>query len=126
LAVNLLAVGLVLGLAGWAGVALNSITMMVAAISLSIAVDDSVHFLTHWREERRNGLSVEQALTSTLQVKSRPILSSSLVLMGVFLVFQFSSFPPVEDFGLLAAAAFAAALVGVLALLPLLLNWKRS
>jgi hypothetical protein len=120
LTVNLFAVGLVLGLAGWMGVTLNSVTAMVAAISLGIAEDDSVHFLTHWREARRAGRSTDEALAETLQVKARPIISSSLVLLGVFLVFRLSSFPPVEDFGLLAAGAFAAALVSVLLLLPVL------
>ena len=120
LTINLVAVGLVLGLAGWMGVTLNSVTAMVAAISLGIAVDDSVHFLTHWRQARRAGRSTEEALAESLQVKARPIISSSLVLLGVFLVFRLSSFPPVEDFGLLAAGAFAAALVSVLLLLPVL------
>jgi len=120
LTVNLFAVGLVLGLAGWMGVTLNSVTAMVAAISLGIAEDDSVHFLTHWRHARRAGRSADEALAESLQVKARPIISSSLVLLGVFLVFQLSSFPPVEDFGLLAAGAFAAALITVLLLLPVL------
>ena len=120
LTVNLFAVGLVLGLAGWLGVTLNSVTAMVAAISLGIAEDDSVHFLTHWRHARRAGRSTDEALADTLQVKARPIISSSLVLLGVFLVFQLSSFPPVGDFGLLAAGAFAAALITVLLLLPVL------
>ena len=120
LAINLVAVGLVLGFAGWLGVKLNSVTVMVAAISLGIAVDDSVHLLTHWRELRRAGRSAEEALAESLQVKARPIISSSLVLLGIFLVFRLSSFSPVEDFGLLAAGAFAAALVSVLLLLPVL------
>jgi hypothetical protein len=120
LTVNLFAVGLVLGLAGWVGITLNSVTAMVAAISLGIAEDNSVHFLTHWREARRAGRSTEQALAETLELKARPIISSGLVLLGVFLVFQLSSFPPVKDFGLLAAGAFAAALGCVLVLLPVL------
>jgi predicted RND superfamily exporter protein len=98
---------------------------MVAAISLGIAEDDSVHFLTHWREARRAGCSTEAALAESIRVKARPIISSSLVLLGVFLVFQLSSFPPVKDFGLLAAGAFAAALVAVLRMPVLVLKTER-
>lgn len=122
LAVNLFAVVLVLGLAGWAAIPLNSVTLMIVAITLGVAVDSSVHFLTRWRAERRDGADVERALWRTLQVKARPIVSAASVLLAVFLLFGFSSFPPVVDFGWLAAGTFAAALLGVLFLLPGLLS----
>ncbi len=122
LAVNLFAVVLVLGLAGWAAIPLNSVTLMIVAITLGVAVDGSVHLLTRWRAERRDGTDVERALRRTLQVKARPIVSAALVLLAVFLLFGFSSFPPVVDFGWLAAGTFAAALLGVLFLLPGLLS----
>jgi len=48
---------------------------------------------------------------------------TSFILIAVCLVFWCSSFPPVRDFGLLSAAAFAAALAAVLVLLPAL--WHR-
>jgi predicted RND superfamily exporter protein len=51
-------------------------------------------------------------------------VSSSLVLLGVCIVFVFSSFPPVVHFGLLAAGAIAAALISVLVLLPALLGFS--
>jgi uncharacterized protein len=92
----------------------------VAAIGLGIAVDDSVHFLTHWREECRHGCEINEALRRTLAVKARPITCSSLILIGVFLIFAMSSFPPVVHFGLMAAGAFVLALVSVLLLLPAL------
>jgi hypothetical protein len=47
-----------------------------------------------------------EALRRTLDAKARPILCSSLVLIGVFLIFGLSSFPPVVDFGWLAAGVF--------------------
>ena len=45
LAVNLLPVGMIIALQGIAGVPLNSITIMVAAIALGVAVDDTIHFI---------------------------------------------------------------------------------
>jgi uncharacterized protein len=115
---NLLPVLCVLAMAGLAQISLNSITIMVAAVGLGIAVDDSVHFLTHWREERRRGLDAATALRRTLAIKARPITCSSLILIGVFLIFWLSSFPPVVHFGLMAAGIFVLALSSVLLLLP--------
>jgi hypothetical protein len=117
---NVLPVVCVLAAAAVAAIPLNSITIMVAAICLGIAVDDSVHFLTHWREERRRGCEINEALRRTLAVKARPITCSSLILIGVFLIFAMSSFPPVVHFGLMAAGAFVLALLSVLLLLPAL------
>jgi uncharacterized protein len=118
LASNALPVVGVLAAASLAQVSLNSITIMVAAIGLGIAVDDSVHFLTHWREEQRLGHDAATALRRTLAVKTRPITCSSLILVGVFSIFWLSSFPPVVHFGLMAAAIFLLALLSVLLLLP--------
>jgi len=116
--VNVIPIGLVLGAAGLADVPLNSVTVMLAAIVLSIAVDDAVHFLTHWRDEMRTTGDASQAVANTLRVKGPPIVSTSLVLIGVFAPFALFSFPPLRHFGVLAAVAFAAATVSVLTLLP--------
>lgn len=121
LTINALPVGLVIAGAGLLAVPLNSITVMVGAISFGIAVDDSIHFLTHWRELRRAGMPPDEALRRTLELKGRAIVWTSVILIGVCSVFWFSSFPPVRDFGILSAAAFATALVSVLGFLPVLL-----
>lgn len=122
LAINVIAVLLVLAVAGFADMPLNSITVMVAAVALGIAVDDSIHFITHWKEERARGAGPAQAIASTLRVKGCAIIVTSAALMAIFSIFAFSSFPPVVDFGVLSASAFAAALVSVLVLLPALLR----
>jgi predicted RND superfamily exporter protein len=118
LLINVLPVAAVLALSAVFGVSLNSVTIMVAAVCLGIAVDDSVHFITHWRDERKQATDPATALRRTLDAKARPIICSSLVLIGVFLIFGLSSFPPVVDFGWMAAGSFLAALVAVLVGLP--------
>jgi predicted RND superfamily exporter protein len=120
---NAIAVAAVIAVAGYADVPLNSITVMVAAISLGIAVDDSIHFITYWREERHTGAAPEGAILNTLRAKGRPIISTSVILMAIFAVFWFSSFPPVVHFGLLSALAFAIALAAVLFFLPAILSF---
>jgi predicted RND superfamily exporter protein len=115
-------VALVLALAGWAGWPLNSITVMMGAIALGIVEDDTIHFITHWRTQRRAGADPEAALRDTLMVKGRPILATTAILVAVFALFGLSSFPPVHQFGLLLAGAFVAAQVAVLVWLPALLR----
>ena len=123
---NAIPAALVVAVTGYANVPLNSITIMVAAICLGIAVDDSIHFITHWLEERRRGTSTGEAIRNTLRAKGRPITWTSLILIGIFGVFWFFSFPPVVHFGLLSALAFATALVSVLFVLPSFLHWFKG
>jgi predicted RND superfamily exporter protein len=117
LAATCLPVAVAMAGLGLGGIPLNSITVMVGAVCLGIAVDHSVHFLTHWRQGRQQGLPADKALKHTLQKKSGPVTVSTLVLAGVFSLMLTCSFPPVAAFGGLAASAFlmtwATVLVGV-------------
>ena len=122
LAVNLLPVGMIIALQGVAGVPLNSITIMVAAIALGVAVDDTIHFITHWRDERQAGASPAEATRSALRVKGRPIVATTIILVGMMMVFWVSVFPPVVHFGLLLAVGLAGALLAALVLLPVWLG----
>jgi hypothetical protein len=106
-------------------VPLNSITVMVGAIALGLVEDDTVHFLTHWRQARAAGLPANDAVTDTLRVKGRPILWSTVILVLVCALFAVAAFPPVRQFGLLLAAAFVAAQVSLLLLLPAWLSEPR-
>lgn len=123
---NSVPVGLALAIAGYAGVPLNSINLMVGALALGIAQDDTVHFITHWRERIRAGDSCGAALCDTFAVKGRPIIWTTVILVGVFALFGLSSFPPVVQFGLLLAGAFVAAQVSVLLFLPACLAGRRE
>jgi len=122
LVVNLLPVGMIIALQGFAGVPLNSITIMVAAIALGVAVDDTIHFITHWRDERQAGASPAEATRSALRVKGRPIVATTIILVGMMMVFWVSVFPPVVHFGLLLAVGLAGALLAAMVLLPVWLG----
>jgi len=126
LAVNLLPVGLIIALQGFADVPLNSVTIMVAAIALGIAVDDTIHFITHWREEMVGGASARGAVRQAMVVKGRPIVATTAILVGMMGVFWVSSFPPVVHFGLLLAVGLVGALVAALVLLPAWLGRRAS
>lgn len=125
LTVNIVPVLLVLGLAGFLDIPLNAISVMVAAVAFGIAVDDSVHFITSFLKHRSEGNSLSQATALALASKTRPIILTSLILVGIFATFLAFSFPPVVHFGLLCAAAFLASLVTTLVFLPALVQ-KRA
>lgn len=119
-------VAFALGLAGVAGVPLNSVTVMAAAIALGIAVDDAIHLTTHWRWLRRNGLDPAAAVREALRVKGPPIVWTSVILVAVAGLFGCSSFPPVVAFGALTTLALAGALAAVLFFLPAVLCGMES
>ena len=118
---NLVPILLTLGFMGAAGIRLNPATVMIAAIAFGIVVDDSIHFLTHYREERRRGVEVRAAILDTLGAVGRPLWITSLVVASGYSVLCFSSFVPLFDFGILSAATMLAALAGNLVLLPAVL-----
>ena len=122
---NAIPVGLVVAVQGLADVPLNSLTVMVAAIAFGIAVDDTIHFITHWRDERRRGVPARDAVLNTLRVKGRPIVCTTIILVGIMCVFFLASFPPVIAFGWLSAIGYTAALGVALGLLPIFLAGRR-
>jgi hypothetical protein len=117
-ATNLLPLLVVFGVMGAADVPLNSITVMVGALALGVAVDDAIHLLL-WM--RRESGSPRERLTATLSAKARPVATTSAVMTVVFALFLLSWFPPVRVFGALGALAMACALGATLVLLPTLL-----
>lgn len=122
LAVTVLPVLCVLGIAGYAGVKLNSITVMAGAIATGVAVDDAVHFVTCWRTKLNRTGDPGIATEETLLIKGPPILFTSLILIGAFALLHLSSFGPVGTLGLLAAASLAVALPQIVWILPALLE----
>jgi len=138
LVVNVLPLATILAVMGFSGLPLNSVTVMVSAVALGVAVDDAIHVVAALAAEFRRLATEDKRAARTLtdaeararrdavvaavySVKLRPVAATSAILTGGFLLFLFSSFPPVADFGLLAALGLAVALGTVLVVLPVLL-----
>lgn len=111
--VNLLPVLMAGSLAALLRIPLNSVTVMVAATVLGLAVDDSIHLVTRWRSARSAGRAANASLAEAFRSKGRPVLWTTVILVTVFLLPGGSSFPPAKHFGGLGAFALAAALAGV-------------
>jgi len=125
LGISLVPLAVLAVLAAWFAVPLNSVTVMVAALVLGISIDDAVHLVTHWVQLKKQGVEPAKALVESLEAKGPAILCTSLILIGFSVSLLWISFPPVQDFGWLSAAAYTAALVAVLFALPSLLAPRR-
>ena len=118
---NLLPIIMTLGLLGAAGITLRTSIVVVFSISLGIAVDDTVHFITRCRNELQQTGDYDKALHNTFIGTGRPIIFTSVLLFLGFGVLGGSNFIPTRNFGMLSAVTMVSALVGDLFLLPALL-----
>ncbi|MFQ5734980.1 MAG: RND family transporter, partial [Planctomycetaceae bacterium] len=119
---NVFPVLFVMGVMGAFNVPLNSGTVMVTTIALGVALNDTVHFIMHYRERRLEGEAVDAALSDTFAEIGRPIVLTSVVNCLGFSIFLLSEFRPMWEFGLMTGIAMLAALLGDLVMLPSLLS----
>ncbi len=118
---NVFPVVVIFGLMGHLGVLVNIGSMMTASVAMGVAVDDTIHFLTWFRDGVRQGMSRQQAIMLAYQ-RCATAMTQTTLIGGVGLsVFAASTFTPTQRFGVLMLALLAAALVGDLILLPALL-----
>jgi predicted RND superfamily exporter protein len=119
---NALPILVVMGAMGWIGLKINMGAAMIAAVSLGLSVDSSIHYLTSFRRALRVGKSVHEALTEVQQTVGRAIVFSTIALIVGFLVLTTSDFVPTIYFGTLVSLAMAGGLAGNLVILPVLLK----
>ncbi len=112
------AVMLNFGIMGWFGIRLDIATSIIAAITIGIGVDDTIHFLNTFRWFRMQGEDVDTAIAHTLKVAGKAILFTSLALIFGFSVMEFSTFKPLILFGLLMTITMVATTIGALLVLP--------
>lgn len=118
---NLLPIITAFGVMGYFGIPLDVHTLLVVPIIIGIAVDDTIHFLTHFRLEFQFSQDVKQAILHAYREAGQAIVFTSLVLSIGFLVFTFSSNLGFSYFGILSALSILMATVSDLILLPSLL-----
>ncbi|MCA9069007.1 MAG: MMPL family transporter, partial [Planctomycetaceae bacterium] len=109
---------LTVGYMGWQGYDMNASNVIVFAIALGIAVDDTIHFLFRFRDEHQRVGDVTQAIHLALEGTGRAIILTSFLIVIGLAVLLFSQFIPTRRFGELLIVTMAGALVGDLLLLP--------
>ena len=126
IAANVLPVVALLGLMGWAGVAVDPANAMVAAILLAVAEDDTMHVAIRYLRERGAGLSARRAIVTTLEHVGEPLVVTGICLALGFAVLMFSRWGGLVSFGLLASLGILLALIGDLLLVPAALCRTRE
>lgn len=119
---NAMPVVVYFGVLGLTGVTLNVITSLVACIVLGIAVDDTIHFLVRYREERESQETLPAA-AAALRTVVRPVVSSTLALCGAFYALTLSGLRHMVEFGWLAMAMMLFALAVDLTFTPALASF---
>ncbi len=118
---NLLAAGMVLGLMGWLGIPLDLMTITIAAITIGIGVDDTIHYVHRFQVEfPKYGkyLATVEACHGSIGIA---LYYTSLTIAVGFSILALSSFIPTIYFGLLTGFAMIVALLSNLTLLAALL-----
>ena len=125
---NLTPLVVTLGYIGLRGYDLNTGNVVVFAISLGIAVDNTIHFLARFREEIKTANDTSAAVVRTLNGTGRAIVVTSVLMLSGFGLLLFSDFLPTRRFAELSMVTMSAALLGDLVILPasLILFWKRE
>ena len=112
---------LTLGYMQLRGYDLNRASVIVFAIGLGVAVDDTIHFLVRYREESRDGGPVSVAIRKTLHGAGRAMVITTLLMIVGLAFVHTSEFMPTRRFAELTSVMMIAALIGDLCLLPALL-----
>jgi uncharacterized protein len=122
---NVLPIAVTLGFMGYAGIKLDTATVMIASVAIGIAVDDTIHYLHRFRRELEKDGDYNAAMERTSLGIGRAIVFTSIVLFFGFSVLIFASFVPTIYFGMLTAVTMVSAVIGDLLLLPVLLIWLK-
>ena len=123
---TLVAAGSVLGLMGWLGIPLDIMTITIAAITIGIGVDDTIHYTHRFREELARDGDHWAAVRRAHGSVGRALYYTTVTITLGFSILVLSNFVPTIYFGLLTGAAMVLALVANLTLLPLLLAQCRA
>lgn len=125
LAPNLVPVAVGFGAMGWLGLPLDAATALLGALVLGIAVDDTVHVLSGFQRRTRAGQPVASAVEGALREVLPPVVATTVIVGGGFVVLGFSGFLPIRHLGFLTAGILVLCLLSDLLLLPALLGQGR-
>jgi len=123
---NVLPVLAVLAILGLSDIKMNMGAAMIAAVSIGLSIDGSVHFLSSYRRKLARGRSPYHAMIYAQKQIGLPLLMATLALVVGFSVLAFSEFIPTATFGILTAAALVAGTATNLTLLPALLGGRPT
>ena len=122
---NFMAAFLILGIIGLLGIPLDMMTITIAAITIGIAVDNSIHYIYRFKEEFKKTNDYNLTLEKCHNTVGVAILNTSITIVFGFSILVLSNFIPTIYFGVFTGIAMLLAMLSVLTLLPrLILTFK--
>ncbi|MDA8890793.1 MMPL family transporter [Candidatus Pelagibacter sp.] len=118
---NFIAAFFILGIIGLLGIPLDMMTITIAAITIGIAVDNSIHYIYRFKEEFLKSKDYNKTLKMCHSTVGVAILNTSITIVFGFSILVFSKFIPTIYFGVFTGIAMLLAMVSVLTLLPSLI-----
>ena len=118
---NFLAAFFILGIIGLMGIPLDMMTITIAAITIGIAVDNSIHYIYRFKEEFNKINNYKITLDRCHSTVGIAILNTSITIVFGFSILVLSNFIPTIYFGVFTGIAMLLAMISVLTLLPKLI-----
>ena len=118
---NFIAAFFILGIIGLLGIPLDMMTITIAAITIGIAVDNSIHYIYRFKEEFKDLGDYKKTLELCHATVGKAILNTSITIVFGFSILVLSKFIPTIYFGIFTGLAMLLAMVSVLTLLPSLI-----
>ena len=118
---NFIAAFFILGIIGMLGIPLDMMTITIAAITIGIAVDNSIHYIYRFREEFEKIKNYKITTDRCHNTVGIAILNTSITIVFGFSILILSNFIPTIYFGVFTGLAMLLALLSVLTLLPRLI-----
>jgi len=126
---NLIPLLMCVGFMGWVGIPIRTSTALIFSVALGVAVNDTIHFVTRFREELFATGDRKEAVRRTIMSTGRAIMFTSIVMIFGFGTMMTTNFVGIFQMGLLGVVTLSAALIGDLLLLPVMLvvfrPWER-
>ncbi|WP_440910305.1 efflux RND transporter permease subunit [Candidatus Pelagibacter sp.] len=118
---NFIAAFFILGIIGLLGIPLDMMTITIAAITIGIAVDNSIHYIYRFKEEFSKLKDYNSTLKTCHSTVGVAILNTSITIVFGFSILVLSKFIPTIYFGMFTGLAMLLAMISVLTLLPALI-----
>jgi len=118
---NFIAAFFILGIIGLLGIPLDMMTITIAAITIGIAVDNSIHYIYRFKDEFLKTKDYNKTLKTCHSTVGVAILNTSITIVFGFSILVFSKFIPTIYFGVFTGIAMLLAMISVLTLLPSLI-----
>ena len=118
---NFIAAFFILGIIGMLGIPLDMMTITIAAITIGIAVDNSIHYIYRFKEEFKKINNYNSTVDRCHNTVGVAILNTSITIVFGFSILVLSNFIPTIYFGVFTGIAMLLALISVLTLLPKLI-----